>query len=383
MNITLYALVAETGAASILQNGIDVSNNVAETWNKQWLTIFQSELYYTIVALAGGFAAASLLFFMLNFFHRMTLQEDYAAALQSMVLAMGVIVLLANNAYVLSHGTLALRGMIHNVSEKVLSQTLLEVSLEDAIQASVDKGTVSTEISALLSQCEGMVGQKQQDCFKSANEQANSIIQDYQAKHPQSQALDNFKTLAGNQSGGFYGLIQQGLAGFGSELANGGTGGEGGAGFAAGMLGAISQSIIQTLLYAFQWAFANILEIALLLTGLMGPLAVAGALMFDGKSLWGWLTGFFAIGMAQICYNIIVGVAAVVVVNADVTDTLGFLVIISVLAPALALGLASGGGLVVFTLITAGVSSGLMTLASQAPTISVPSYGGSPSLRGD
>ena len=292
MHTTTTFLIAKTGAAGILQSGIDVSNGVAQTWDKQWLTIFQSELYYTIVSLAGGFAAAALLFFMLNFFNRIMLQEDYAASLQSMVLAMTIVVLLANNAYVLSRGTIALRGVIHNVSQKVLSQTLLEVSLEDAIQTSVDKGTVATEISALLSQCQGMVGEKQSDCLKAANDQAKSIIQDYQSKHPKSKA-DAFTGFANAQSGGVFGLIQQGLAGMSAEAASGDNATFQAAGAASGMLGAISQSIIQTLLFAFQWGFANILEIALLLTGLMGPIAVAGAFMFDGKSLWAWLTGFF------------------------------------------------------------------------------------------
>ncbi len=103
----------------------------------------------------------------------------------------------------------------------------------------------------------------------------------------------------------------------------------------------------------------------------MGPIAVAGALMYEGKSLWAWLTGFFAIGMAQVSYNIIVGLAAVVVVNANVTDTLGFLVVIAILAPALALALASGGGMVVFNIINAGSAGIAATLASGSPRVTL------------
>ena len=83
--------------------------------------------------------------------------------------------------------------------------------------------------------------------------------------------------------------------------------------------------------------------------------------MLDGKSLWAWLTGFFALGLAKVSYNIIVGLAAVVVVNAGTTDTMGFLVIMAILAPALALALAAGGGMTVFHTINSGVASmGLM-----------------------
>jgi hypothetical protein len=61
---------------------------------------------------------------------------------------------------------------------------------------------------------------------------------------------------------------------------------------------------------------------------------------------------------------------------ADVTDTLGFLIIISLLAPALALGIASGGGLVVFNLISAGATGGLLTMAQSVPAI--PRFRGMP-----
>jgi len=364
--ITLTSLtIAATGASDILQRGIDTSQGIAETWNKQWLNVFQSELYHSVVSLAALFAAGALVFFMIQFIRRMVLEEDLATSLQSLLIPLVVIVLLANNGYLLGNSTLSLRNVIHGLSDKVLSQTLLEVKLQDAIQASVDKGSVSTQISALLSQCEGLVGQKQQDCFKSANQQAQAIIQDYQAKHPTGsqpfQGLTDWLNQLSQQANDF------------SQAQGGGISGSlfQGAGYLSGFLGAISQSLAQALLLAFQWAFANILEIALLLTGLMGPIAVAGALMYEGKSLWAWLTGFFAIGMAQVSYNIIVGLAAVVVVNANVTDTLGFLVIIAILAPALALALASGGGMVVFNIINAGSAGIAATLASGSPRVTL------------
>jgi hypothetical protein len=364
--ITLTSLtLAATGASDILQRGINTSQGIAETWNKQWLNVFQSELYHSVVSLAGLFAAGALVFFMIQFIRRMVLEEDLATSLQSLLVPLVVIVLLANNGYLLGNSTLSLRNVIHGLSDKVLSQTLLEVKLQDAIQASVDKGSVSTQISALLSQCEGLVGQKQQDCFKSANQQAQAIIQDYQSKHPTGsqpfQGLTDWLNQLSQQANDF------------SQAQGGGISGSlfQGAGYLSGFLGAISQSLAQALLLAFQWAFANILEIALLLTGLMGPIAVAGALMYEGKSLWAWLTGFFAIGMAQVSYNIIVGLAAVVVVNANVTDTLGFLVVIAILAPALALALASGGGMVVFNIINAGSAGIAATLASGSPRVTV------------
>lgn len=363
LNLLPSPLLGALGAGDILQRGIDTTQGIAQAWNNHWLNIFQSQLYATIVGMAGLFAAGSLVFFMLQFIRRMVHEEDYHSALQSLLIPLVIVVLLANNGNLLGKITFSLRGVIHNVSEQVLSTTLLEVKLQDAIQASVDKGAVSSQIGALLSQCQGMVGERQVECMKNANQQAQQVIQDYQSKHPVGNAFADLGNLLSQtpniraaQGAGeaFEGGLDQGLL-------------FGGASYAAGFLGAISQSLVQVVLLAFQWAFANILEIAMLLTGLMGPIAVAGAFLYDGKSMWAWLTGFFSLGMAQVCYNIIVGVAAVVVVNAEVTDTMGFLVIIALLAPALALALAAGGGMAVFHVINSGAVGMLSTVAANVP----------------
>lgn len=370
--------LAVTGADSILQNGLTTASGIAATWNQQWLNIFQSELYHSIVFTSGLFAAGALVFFMIQFMRRMVLEEDWATGLQSLILPLIIVCLLANNGYMLARGTLAMRGVIHGLSSQIMSMTLMEVKLQDAVQASVDKGAIASQINALLSQCQGMVGDKQQECFKAANQQAEAIVQDYQSKHPVSSALADFlnSMKQGVLGQGITGAIEtggaeidtsQGIPGVVQSLPSAGAFGI--LGFAGGMMGAISESLVKTVLLAMQWAFANILEIAMLLSGLMGPFAIAGAIAFDGKSLWAWLTGFFALGMAQISYNIIVGLAAVVVVNADVTDTLGFLVIIAVLAPALALALAAGGGMAVFHVVSSGVAGFATTLAGSSPKV--------------
>ena len=68
-----------------------------------------------------------------------------------------------------------------------------------------------------------------------------------------------------------------------------------------------SQALAEQLLKSWQWAFSNLLELAMLITGLMGPIAAAGSIIpFQGRPLWAWLTGFFSLGMAKFSYNVIV-----------------------------------------------------------------------------
>jgi hypothetical protein len=137
--------------------------------------------------------------------------------------------------------------------------------------------------------------------------------------------------------------------------ASGGSVGQILPGFFGGFVGTTTRAIIHAFLMAFQWGFVNLVQISMLLTALVGPIAVAASLLpFGGKPIFAWLTGFFSLGFIQIMYNIIVGLAAVVILNANTFDTNGFLVLIAILAPALAIALATGGGLAIFNIMLSG-----------------------------
>ena len=352
--------LAVAGASRILQEGLNTGTEVAQAWNKHWASVFDSSLYHTIVYFSGIFAAGALVFFMLQLVKRMLHEEEYGAALQSVILALVLCGLLASNGFFLSRCVLTLRGVVHNLSNQVLEVSLLDTKIKDAIAASSNQGAIVSEIRAQLSQCYGMVGQKQITCLEQANKQVEETIGAYQSELP---VIANLLGPIRAIQRGIQGAIESGN----SQLQNGDLGsvvtapGAAVAGFLGGFVGSAAEETVRLVLWAFQWAFTNLLEIAMLLTALISPFAVAGAFMLDGKSLWAWLTGFFALGLAKVSYNIIVGLAAVVVVNAGTTDTMGFLVIMAILAPALALALAAGGGMAVFHTINSGVASmGLM-----------------------
>jgi hypothetical protein len=47
--------LAVTGATQILQQGLDTSQSIAQSWDQQWLTIFDSGLYLAINQTATTF----------------------------------------------------------------------------------------------------------------------------------------------------------------------------------------------------------------------------------------------------------------------------------------------------------------------------------------
>ena len=102
---------------------------------------------------------------------------------------------------------------------------------------------------------------------------------------------------------------------------------------------------------AYQWG----LELALLLTALMGPLAVGGSLLPVGsRAIVGWLTGFFTVALAKLSFNIILGLAGQLIATAEASQPMIFLAFIGIVAPFLATGIAAGGGMAVLTQLTNG-----------------------------
>lgn len=344
--MTLFnTLLAVEGAGEILTNAVNVSQQTAEAWNKQWDTIFQSGLYYGIVTFSGAIAAGSLVFFMLQFMRKVMGNEDWQEALESLLLPIVAVVLLANHGAMLGNGTAFMRSVIHQQAGNVLQLEFTQVKLEDAIQTVVYGQAIATELRTQLSQCYGMVGQKQADCLRDLNTQIQKTID--------SQPVQRVKLPA------FLGTIQRAIERSLTVFVNGAPTAANGPGDSLGQLlggvaGSVSQDTATNLLLALGWAFANCLEMALLLNALLGPIAVAGAIALNYKPLFAWLTGFFALGMAQVSYNIVTGLAAWVVVTAEVSDAMGFLIILGLLAPALALALAAGGGLTTFSVIAGG-----------------------------
>lgn len=101
---------------------------------------------------------------------------------------------------------------------------------------------------------------------------------------------------------------------------------------------------------AFQW----LVEITLLLTALISPLAVAGSLLpLQQRPLFTWLLGFYSVGLCKLFYNIIVGLVAYILSNNTSSGnpsggTIIIAIAVGILSPILAVGLAAGGGMATF-----------------------------------
>ena len=353
-------ILAVTGGVGIINDSIQQLESVQGAWDQRWIDIFggANGLYLGINEFASVIVVGAFIFFAVGWV-KAAMERGIFPALPDVFWVLMVAVLLFNNGAMLGSLTLGMRDLINAQTQTVLDVQIGEVSMLEALNDVVVSQQAKAVIQQQYAECEAKEGQAQIDCFLEAGERARQILQqEYQQQGFWTAGVQRLWDRIGQISQSIEANYQNGdsLPGTNpltdilvSTLIQTGT-----------------QALVEQLLKGWQWAFANLLELAMLITGLMGPIAVAGSVVpLQARPLWAWLTGFFSLGIAKFSYNVIVGLAATVVVAANTQDQgdFGFLLLIGVLAPILALTLAGGAGMAVFQGISGGVTR-IVTLAS-------------------
>jgi hypothetical protein len=354
----------------MLEQGLTMSEDIGAIYDLQWQQIFTPipsvigySIYGQIANLAETFAVGALVLFMMRFVYAAVHEGDYSEPLRMLIWPLIVVLLLSNDGQFLAQSSRAFRDVLNETAAGVLTVSALNVSLEEAVRGAMAKGVIGVEISAQIQQCQALIGESQVECLQAAYEQVSATMEAFK---------DNWLvTAAGTAASVVFPWLDQALGGIEGALeaynTSGGSVGQILPGFFGGFVGTTTRALIHAFLMAFQWGFVNLVQISMLLTALVGPIAVAASLLpFGGKPIFAWLTGFFALGFVQIMYNIIVGLAAVVIMNANTFDTNGYLVLIALLAPALAIALASGGGLAIFNIMLSSSVGAVTLLVSSA-----------------
>lgn len=330
MKLNLYLAVG--GASDLFNDSKAVSESIAEGWTPLWLSTISpdSGIYAALCRVGILFAVGALMVWSLHFiatYHR-TGVFDIEATLWPLV----VVVFLGFDGALLSQITIFMRDVINYANQTFLENASAAYSLQEAYQEAMYHGVATTQIGALLRQCQALTGQQQLDCLKQASAQAKEIVDLYGLESNTFIELLERMGTAVNQSNN---PLESLHAPFNA------------------LIGAANQAIARVILVSFQSAFQQTLEGTLLLTSLLGPLAMGGSILpMASRSCVAWATGFISVGMAKLCYNIMVGFAAVVVTRAQAADNMSFLLTAAILAPSVSLLLAAGGGMAVWGALT-------------------------------
>jgi hypothetical protein len=349
------------GGVGIIEDSIQQLNAVQAAWDKNWNDIFEGAngLYLGINQFAEFILVGTFIFFAVGWV-KDAVERGIFPALPHVVWVFVVVTLLYNNGALLGGVTLGIRNIINEQTQSVLEIQINEVSMLEALNDVVVSQQAKAVIQREYADCESKEGQAQVDCFIDAGKRTERILEreyrDTGFWSPGVQRLwARVRAITQKVEENYSGDPNREM----NPLVNI---------FLQTVIQTTNQALAQSFLKGWQWAFSSLLELAMLLTGLIGPIAVAGSAMpMQGRPLWAWLTGFFSLGMAKFSYNIIIGLAATVVVTAEAQSQsdFGFLLLIGVLAPVLALAIASGAGMTVFR----GVSGGATRIISVGTSV--------------
>lgn len=334
------------GFIETLEWGINATESIAAQWDVVWEQVFgladgavTGQLLYNVLAQIGHlFAVGCLVVLAIQFFNQ--LNEGRWEVLTQFVWALVVAALLANNGRLLVEFSTQLRDYIFLVNQQVLDYALAGSSLQEnfrQFQQSVSNQVIAANY---FQHCEFLVGEAQKQCLAEVAAGLEVALQQQQAAGNHSLALD-----------WLLGVVQDLLAAATDSPAQ--LGRELGSLFLPAW-----ESAVFSVLNGFMVAYQHILELSLVLTALMGPLAVGGSLLPGGpKALSAWLTGFFAVGFAKLAFNITAGLAATAASANTMPDQLPLYAIFGLLAPLISSGLALGGGLAIWNSLTGAAES--------------------------
>ena len=333
------------GFIETFNSGVEKTKSIAAQWDVVWEQIFglsnqaiAGQLLYNVLAQIGHlFAVGCLVVLGFQLFNQ--LNEGRWDVLNQFLWALVVAALLANNGKLLVEVSSLLRDYIRYVNQQVLDYALAGSSLQDNFEKFQQSLATRAIAANYLQHCEFMVGEEQKQCLEEVAGRLEVALRNMQQGGNNSPSLD-----------WLLGLVQRLLPvdPLTGAVMNSNT----------DELGSLFipswESAVFSILNAFMEAYQHFLELSLVLTGLMGPLAVGGSLLPGGpKALWAWLTGFFSIGFAKLAFNITAGLAATAAASSDqIPDQLPLYTIFGLMAPLISSGLALGGGLAVWNSLT-------------------------------
>lgn len=330
-----------------LVGGEAVSSAISDSFDQMWDEVLNGSLYGTINNLGLFFAMLTLGFWCIQLYRKLD-QPDARGGASELIFPLFALYFMANGGRNLANLTLGMRNFINGLNREVIETVGAGIDFQGALDTLSGYSSAKSQVASLGNQCNGITKlEERQQCLQAATQQANDLIQQYQQANPDPAWVTNLQTFAQGigQMGGLPGAVATGVEG---GLEGGLDGAINGAisGFAAPLL-----MVAEAVIIAFQGAFQYAIEISMIVTALMGPIALGlSFLPLGAKPIFAWLTGFWSLGICKLSLNLIAGLVASSAAAAGPTnaDTLVNAIAIGLLSPMLALGIAAGGGKAVF-----------------------------------
>lgn len=348
MDLTTLTHLATTGgeqSLDLLNDAITIAQNTVESWNELWSVTFlatENTFWDALVELGKVLAGFSILYLTFTEGKEILEKTSWSRLVTILIWPMIIMFFLGNHGNLLAQTVLLVRNIGHAQVQNVLEFEVAGIVFEDAIVDITIANVAREQIEALYNECKGLSDDAFPSCWEEKQESLESIIES--AEEKSGGWIESLRKL-GETVGNVVAVARGDFSKVGETFRS------------------IHIPIIRFILKSVQWAFVNILEAALLLTATFAPIAMGLSLLpLQGRPIFTWLIGMIYLFGAQLGYNIIVGLTAVVIMksNAELASDISFLFFISIFAPALAVLISSGGGIALYN----GMSSRIQQLAN-------------------
>jgi hypothetical protein len=366
-------------AEIIAEKSLKASEEVAKAWQSTWDLAINGP-FYNALANLGIILAGSVLLIWVVQFAKGLLDDESLRSFSELIWPFIVILLLLNNGSNLVNLTNAFRTVINNTNNEVIANLTSTVNLEETLASLSSYGVTRDRLNILFGSCsDELKASEFKACTDKVQVSANKLLDEYKNDNG-ANAKKLFDSLEGGAKN-YFSAVDEVLKS--KDLATAGQniitapfklgnaffstvfGGEG-IGLPNPFL-----VVLETFLTACSTAFQALIEVSFLLTGLIGPIPVALSLLPIGaKPIYAWITAFFSLGLAKLCFNICVGLTSLTFVTAGINNTLVLAIALGLLSPILALSLASGGGILIFNAIVAASASAASTTVNIARSAS-------------
>ena len=340
---------AQLRGGDLLQKSIDAATVSETAMDEMWDALFATDalLYNQLIQTATIILIIGFPFLMLAF-ARAAKDNDAAKTTEIIAWGLAVVILLHSNGAVLKKVTKGTRNIINAQAIALLQVQVDTLTIQDAMKDVILTEQLRGRIRNEFTECEAKEGASQLECMSEAADSAEALVTEYENKGFLPAGLKRYIAAVRAQKVRY----KQALAAAKDDVEerkslNNQAVAETNALFLHSITGAGNQAILKSFQNWFTYGF----EFALMLTGMLGPLAVAASLIPKSpRAVISWAISIISIGVLKLSYNLVVGFAAIYASKAGVVESgsAGFLTMVSIGAPFIAVAVAGGGGAAIF-----------------------------------
>jgi hypothetical protein len=346
--VSLLSQVGSNASSAAILGGAEViSNNVSQAWDRTWDIALSGGLYGAINNIGIFLAAGALVFWLLDFVRKWLSDEVNGVwALQDLIWPVIIILFTANNGALLAGFSRGFRDTLNDFNLQVVRVVAKEQDLEKTLNELGAYAVIDAKLVTARGQCNTITDNKRlTQCLDEQNKALQGILQQYQQEYG---LTVKYKQLEAS--------VKEGLRNPGEALVDGVRTRVNNA---VNLALSPAMALVIVFMAACQYCFQQLIEVSMLLTAIMGPLALSASLLpFGAKPIFAWLTAFWSLSLLKLSYNVIAGLTAIAIYQTSGTETLGSAIFFGLFSPLLAIAMAAGGGLAVFNGILAASGAG-------------------------